>query len=95
MLGAPFEIDHVLPLAVYPMNDLWNPVPADPAFNQHTKHDLIPSLKCLIKIEPHLTQTYALYTSTPLLHKAFVSDTKQRFHQLLPTDMSFPQRCAT
>jgi hypothetical protein len=93
--GTPFDIDHLLPLAIYPMNDLWNLVPADPAFNQHTKRDRIPSLQRLHIAEPHLAQTYALYISTPLLRKALVSDTEQRFHSLLPTDTSFPQHIAS
>src|SRR5436190_21593894 len=66
------------------MNDLWNLVPADPEFNQHTKRDRIPSLERLHIAEPHLAQTYALYTSTPLLRKALISDTEQRFRSLLP-----------
>jgi hypothetical protein len=92
--GTPFDIDHLLPLAIYPMNDLWNLVPADPTFNQHTKRDLIPSLERLHIAEPHLAQTYALYISTPLLRKALVSDTEQRFRSLLPADTSFPQHIA-
>jgi hypothetical protein len=62
---TPFYIDHLLPLAIYPMNDLWNLVPADPDFNQHTKRDRIPSLERLHSAEPHLAQTYTLYASTP------------------------------
>ena len=77
------------------LNDLWNLVPADPDFNQHTKRDRIPSLERLHIAEPHLAQTYTLYASTPLLRKALISDTEQRFRSLLPTDTSFAQQVAS
>jgi hypothetical protein len=93
--GIPFDIDHLLPLAVYPMNDLWNLVPADPDFNQHTKRDRIPSLERLQRAEPHLSRTYALYSASQPLRIALVSDTAQRFRSLLPADTSFPQQVAS
>jgi hypothetical protein len=93
--GTPFDIDHLLPLAVYPMNDLWNLVPADPEFNQHNKRDRIPSLERLQRAEPHLAQTYRLYSASQPLHTALVSDAAQRFRSLLPADTSFPQQVAS
>ena len=36
-----YDIDHLLPLSVYPINELWNLVPANPAFNRKTKRDRI------------------------------------------------------
>jgi HNH endonuclease len=32
-----YAMDHIVPIAVYPTNELWNLVPSDHYFNLHTK----------------------------------------------------------
>lgn len=41
--GVPYDLDHLVPVSVYPINELWNLVPADPVFNSHKKRDRLPS----------------------------------------------------
>lgn len=66
--GTAYDLDHILPIAVYPTNELWNLVPADPAFNSHKKRDRLPTAERLAVATPHLEQTYLSYgTSKPLI----------------------------
>jgi hypothetical protein len=66
--GIDYDLDHILPIAVYPTNDLWNLVPSDPAFNSHKKRDRLPTTERLAVATPHLEQTYLSYeTSKPLI----------------------------
>lgn len=60
-----YDLDHLLPIAVYPTNELWNLVPSDSQFNQHNKRDKIASQEKLEKARPMLEGTYNKY----LLHK--------------------------
>lgn len=69
-------------------------MPADPEFNQHTKRDRIPSLERLQRAAPHLAQTYTLYSTSQPLRTALLSDTAQRFRNMLPA-ASFPQQVAS
>lgn len=34
--GVPYAVDHLVPVALYPIHELWNLVPADPNFNSVT-----------------------------------------------------------
>ena len=92
--GVPFDLDHVLPLAVYPMNDLWNLVPADVAFNQHAKRDRIPSFERLQRAEPYLAQTYERYLHSRVLKDALELDIMQRFRSVQPSAPDFAQQVA-
>ena len=74
-----FDIDHLLPLAVYPANELWNLVPADRTFNQHTKRDRIPSLKRLLDARPLVAKTYDNYGQATELARAMREDAAVRF----------------
>ena len=74
-----FDIDHLLPLAVYPANEMWNLLPADRTFNQHTKRDRIPSLKRLVEAKPLVARTYTLYETAPDLKTAMREDAEVRF----------------
>jgi len=50
--GVSYDIDHLFPFSVYPINELWNLVPTDPHFNQHTKRDRVPDSQRLKAAEP-------------------------------------------
>lgn len=80
--GDRFDIDHILPIAVYPVNELWNLAPAEPAFNQHTKRDRIPSSARLAAAVPHLAATYGHYAASPSLARALADDVGRRFASL-------------
>jgi HNH endonuclease len=41
--GVEYDLDHLLPVSVYPINELWNLLPSDPNFNRNMKRDRLPS----------------------------------------------------
>lgn len=77
-----FDLDHLVPVAVYPLNELWNLVPADRAFNQHVKRDRLPSDERLAQARPRLAQTYGIYLTSKELAPALRSDATGRFAAL-------------
>jgi hypothetical protein len=49
-----YDLGHLLPVSVYPINELWNLAPADRLFNQRVKRDRLPSHDLLLKAAPRL-----------------------------------------
>ncbi len=74
-----YDVDHVLPLSVYPINELWNLVPADRSFNQHRKRDRLPGAAALERAGPVLEGTYARYLASPQLAPVLAQDVTARF----------------
>ena len=83
-----YDLDHLLPLAVYPVNELWNLLPVDREFNQHTKRDRVPDAQRLTAAEPLLAAAYGTYQHSPALQKAMREDAALRFAGL-STDHTF------
>jgi hypothetical protein len=83
-----YDLDHLLPLAVYPVNELWNLLPVDREFNQHTKRDKVPNSQRLTAAEPLLAASYSTYHQSPALQKAVREDAALRFAGL-STDHTF------
>ncbi|CAM4089222.1 HNH endonuclease [Deinococcus marmoris] len=79
-----FNLDHLIPVSVHPINELWNLVPSDPRHNQHVKRARIPGEERLRRALPILTQTYAAYTAAPGMAVSFQEDVRQRFGSVLP-----------
>lgn len=77
--NSDFDLDHLIPLALYPTNALWNLVPADRVFNQHTKRDRLPKPETLERAKPHLVLAYTHYTRSPILNQTLIEDTALRF----------------
>ncbi len=80
--GTVYDIDHLLPLSVYPINELWNLLPANPAFNRNTKRDRIPSTERLMKAHQHLVWDYQTYAASHALNQALRDDVNLRFSRL-------------
>ncbi len=74
-----YAIDHIIPVSVYPTNELWNLVPSDKYFNAHTKRARMPTPSRMAEAKTRLTQTYKLYMISPPLRSALHSDLKVRF----------------
>ncbi|RZK44824.1 MAG: hypothetical protein EOO61_02415 [Hymenobacter sp.] len=74
-----YDLDHLLPLAVYPVNELWNLLPVDREFNQRIKRDRVPSSQRLQEAEPWLAAAYRGYAHSPLLAAAIQEDASLRF----------------
>ncbi|PTA66936.1 HNH endonuclease [Deinococcus arcticus] len=74
-----FQLDHLIPVSVHPINEWWNLIPSDPQHNMHVKRARIPGESRLHQALPILTQTYAAYTAVPSLATSFLSDVQGRF----------------
>jgi hypothetical protein len=81
-VGVPYDLDHLLPVSVYPINELWNLIPADPTFNRHIKRDRLPSLEQLQQARPRLEQDYRCYGLSATLAQALQEDVAIRFSTL-------------
>lgn len=77
--GTSYDLDHILPIAVYPTNELWNLVPSDPAFNSHQKRDRLPGAERLAIAQPYLEQTYTNYGESQSLIEVLKEDVRLRF----------------
>lgn len=73
-----YDLDHLLPLAVYPVNDLWNLVPADRKAN-NAKRDRMPSPDRLISALPRIAGTYATYLGADALRPVLREGARLRF----------------
>ncbi|MCB2380407.1 hypothetical protein LGH70_22635 [Hymenobacter sp. BT635] len=62
-----YDLDHLLPLAVYPINELWNLLPVDRAFNQQVKRDRLPSPQRLLAAQPLVQAAYTNYSHSASL----------------------------
>ena len=76
---ANYDMDHLLPVSIYPINELWNIVPADRQFNQHFKRDRLPGADRLLSGIPRLQGAYGNYLRSPELSAALIQDTRLRF----------------
>jgi hypothetical protein len=88
-----YDLDHLVPLSLYPINELWNLLPVDREFNQRTKRDRIPSAQRLASALPHFTSGYANYLGSPVLNQAIRADTALRFTGIQNT-ADFPGQLA-
>ena len=85
---ATYDLDHLLPLSVYPINELWNLVPADARFNRHEKRDLLPNEERLHTALPRLAATYGHYLTQPGTATLLRSDLAGRFAGQLTGEVS-------
>lgn len=90
--GIRYDLDHLVPLAVYPTNELWNLVPADPNFNSHIKRDRLPKPERLEQARPHLELAYHHYGRSASLAQALKEDAALRFATLQQLNGVFTSR---
>jgi hypothetical protein len=76
-----YDIDHLLPISIYPLNELWNLVPAEREFNQHIKRDRLPGHDRLENARPRLVQTYQHYLAAGELAAVLRQDARMRFSE--------------
>jgi hypothetical protein len=76
-----FQLDHVVPVSVYPFHELWNLVPSDARFNMHRKRARLPGPEALEAAVPRLAATYAAYAGSRELRRALRDDVALRFAQ--------------
>jgi hypothetical protein len=92
--GGSYDLDHVVPIAVYPTNELWNLVPSDPTFNMHVKRSRLPGAERLARARPHLVVTFNHYSQTEALSRALHDDVAGRFAEARFSDLAFPEMVA-
>jgi hypothetical protein len=80
-----YDLDHLLPVSVYPINEMWNLAPTDRRFNQHIKRGRLPSHDMLLAAGPRLELAYEHYISSALLGDALRQDVAARFTRAEPT----------
>ncbi len=90
-----YDIDHLMPLSVYPINELWNLIPSDSTFNCHVKRNRLPSLERLERARPHLELAYAHYNDSHALAQALAEDVSVRFLHIQSSDLKYPQAITT
>lgn len=83
-----YALDHLVPVSVYPMNEMWNLVPTHPVANLK-KSDKIPSNQLLLDAHPYLVNTYQNYHLDQQLSIALSEDSQVRFSTIADssTDM--------
>ena len=77
-----YDVDHIILIAVFPFNDLWNLVPSDPDFNSNVKRARVPSAEKLSRAAPHLTHAYSNYQISRKLGPVLHEDVLLRFSAL-------------
>lgn len=80
-----YDLDHLLPISVYPLNESWNLVPAERHFNQHIKRNRLPSPKRRQQAYPHLVAAYNHYLASPALEPTLRADAVARFNGAVDT----------
>ncbi|GGF27473.1 hypothetical protein [Hymenobacter cavernae] len=81
---AHYDLDHLLPLKIYPINELWNVLPVDKEFNQRRKRDRIPKTSDLFAAQPRVAAAYTAYHHSTKLRAAIHEDAALRFVNLTP-----------
>jgi hypothetical protein len=74
-----YQLDHIVPVSVYPFHELWNLVPSDPRFNMHHKRARLPGGEALRAASVTLEQTYTTYGASTGLSQALRDDVGVRF----------------
>ena len=75
-----YDLDHLLPLSAYPINELWNLVPADAIFNRNKKRDRLPAALTLEVARPRLMIAYENYLTSESMGKILHQDALMRFN---------------
>ena len=84
--GVKYDLDHILPVSLYPINELWNLVPSDPEENKRKSYRL-PSQEKLQKARPHFELAYRNYGISTSLSKALQEDVAVRFSTVFGDDL--------
>lgn len=74
-----YDVDHIIPVTTYPINELWNLVPAEPAFNRHVKRALMPAEEWRSILPQRLVEIYSFYARNSTLRDALGQDIRLRF----------------
>jgi len=90
-----YDLDHLIPVSIYPINELWNIMPTDPYYNSHVKRNRLPTLEKLLNSKQDFRLAYDHYISLESTEKAIFEDVKYRFIGVLENNIDFPDLLAT
>jgi SAM-dependent methyltransferase len=77
------DIDHCLPWAIWPCDDLWNLMPADRRVNQQMKRDRLPSPARLSDSQQRIQSWWqGAYLDQPALSEVFVAEARSTLPSL-------------
>lgn len=83
-----YDLDHIIPVAIRPINELWNLVPADPEYNSYVKRERLPSPETWDTARPILEKTYSIYIMAEGLRDYLIKDAEKRFGRLNPDHLA-------
>ncbi|MFC6619546.1 HNH endonuclease domain-containing protein [Deinococcus radiophilus] len=78
-----YDVDHIVPITTYPINELWNLVPSESEFNRHLKRNRMPDLSWEPVMRQRLPHIYELYSANPHLHQTLIRGVRHRFPQAI------------
>lgn len=88
-INSEYDLDHLVPVSVYPINEIWNLVPTHPPANKH-KRDKVPNLELLTRAKPYLALAYKNYQFKGTdLARALLDDSSGRFVNLGDQETNF------
>jgi hypothetical protein len=85
-----YHVDHIIPLALYPTNELWNLVPAHPQQNI-VKNDRLPSRKRMAQASDNIRTSFALYCLSEPLNTVLRTEVSRRFSSI-PVNGDLPSQ---
>jgi len=80
--NQPFDMDHIIPISLFPINETWNLVPSEPNFNSHVKAHKMPDVGRKAHVLAELEKVYTLYRKSIALSQSLERDTFTRFNSL-------------
>jgi UDP-galactopyranose mutase len=79
LLFGGYDLDHLIPVATLPINELWNLVPSYSDFNQHVKRARQPGENWRSDLPRRLGAIYHLYGTNLALKDALQRSSRLRF----------------
>lgn len=83
-----YDLDHIVPISLYPINELWNLVPSDPTFNTSKKRDKLPGINAINESTPIIKDIYCNYLQNEELSRALHEDSINRFSRISNNNFS-------
>lgn len=77
--ASSYDVDHIIPVSTYPINELWNLVPANSEYNRFTKRDRMPDLSWQPVMAERLPQLYQAYFDQPAMRSTLKKGVQHRF----------------
>lgn len=74
-----YDVDHIIPVTTFPINELWNLVPSESAFNRWTKRDKMPDLSWNETMRLRLPAVYQSYFDRPNMRNVLERGVSYRF----------------